>query len=152
MQDRVMQNAIMDSFNLTRIIDAVLLTVAFLFNAVILDASLQSILIAVGGSVSGAIILAYLRQDARWLEQFFKVSSSAISGIVFGTVIVERWALTAPAYRLGVFFTSSLLSLVVLRALLTLTENNIADVLRSLLQRIFNLKTPAERKRRKEGN
>lgn len=146
-----MQSNMMDTFSLTRLVDAVILTAAFAFNAVVLDASLQSILIAVGGSISGAIILAYLRQDTRVAEQFFKVACSAISGLVFGTVIIEYWQFEAPAYRLGVFFTASLLSLVVLRALLTLTENNIADVLKSALQRLFNLKTADEKKRRKEG-
>ena len=145
-----MQNEMIDSFSLTRFIDAVILTAAFAFNAAVLDASLQAIVIAVGGSVSGAIILAYLRQDGRWLEQFFKVATSAIAGLVLGTVGIEYFVITAPAFRLGVFFTSSLLSLVVLRSLLTLTENNIADVLKSLVQRIFNLKTPEEKKRRKE--
>ena len=145
-----MQNEMIDSFSLTRFIDAVILTAAFAFNAAVLDASLQAIVIAVGGSVSGAIILAYLRQDGRWLEQFFKVATSAIAGLVLGTVVIEYFVITAPAFRLGVFFTSSLLSLVVLRSLLTLTENNIADVLKSLVQRIFNLKTPEEKKRRKE--
>ena len=143
-----MDNNIMDATPLTKIFDAAVLLVAFAFNALVLDAEWQSLAIAVGGSFSGSIILAYFRRDVRKVEQAFKVIASAIGGLVLGTVLQKYLHIESEEYRLGLFFVSSMLALVVLRSLLSLTENNVADMLRAVLQRVFNLKVETEKVKR----
>lgn len=144
-----MQNLTLDSTPMIRIMDAAILTVCFAFNAFMLDADTQSILIAVGGSISGSVILAYFRRDSRILEQFFKVACSSIGGLVLGTVLQEYLHIESSAYRLGLFFTASMLALIVLRSLLSLTENNVAELLRGVLQRFFNLRVESEKTNRR---
>lgn len=132
-----------------KILDAAILTVAFMFNALILDAEWESLAIAIGGSLSGSIILAYFRRDSRKVEQFFKVICSALGGLVLGTVLQEYLQIETPGYRLGLFFIASMLSLVVLKSLLSLTEKNSGEIVRGILQRVFNLQLKEEKTRRR---
>ena len=134
---------------LAKVFDAVLLITVFAFNAVVLEADVASIVVAFLGAISGAIMLAYFRRDTRKLEQLFKVLTSAIGGIVLGTVLGEYLNVQSHAYRLGVFFLSSMLSLVILRSLLHLTEKNATDVLRGALTRALNLKAKEDRQEKK---
>lgn len=131
---------------LAKLLDAAVLASAFVFNALVLDADWQSIAIAVGGSVSGSVILAYFRRDPRKVEQLFKVVASAIGGLVLGTVSQEYLRIESQAYRLGLFFIDSMLALVVLRALLSVTEQNAVEIIRGSLQKFLNLRKPAERR------
>lgn len=137
-----------DTTPLTKLFDAAVLCIAFAFNALVLDADWQALAIAVGGSFSGSIMLAYFRRDARKGEQFFKVVASAIGGLVLGTVLQKYLHVEASEYRLGLFFVASMLALVVLRSLLSLTENNVSDMLRGILQRVFNLRVETEKVKR----
>ena len=132
-----------------KIIDAAILTVAFIFNAFILDAEWQSLAIAIGGSLSGSVILAYFRRDSRKVEQVFKVLCSAIGGLVLGTVLQEYLQIESQGYRLGLFFMASMLALVVLKSLLSLTEKNSGEIVRGILQRVFNLQLKEEKTRRR---
>lgn len=150
---RHMNNPMTDTTPVTRLFDTVILFATFAFNAIVLDADVMSILIAVGGSLSGAVMLGYFRRDARKFEQFFKVLASAIGGLVLGTVLQEYLRVDSAAYRLGLFFVCAMLALVVLRALLTLTEQNASDAIRGLLQRVFNLRIETDKvKRRSKQN
>ena len=132
-----------------KVLDAAILTVAFLFNLLAIDPEWQSLAIAVGGSFSGSVVLAYFRRDIQKAEQMFKVIASAIGGLVLGTVLQKYLHIESEEYRLCLFFASGLLSLVVLRALLSLTETNVADLLRSILQRLFNLRVETDAVKRK---
>lgn len=138
-----------DSSPFMKLFDAAILTIAFVFNAVVLDAEWQSLAIAIGGSLSGSVVLAYFRRDSRKMEQFFKVLCSSIGGLVLGTVLLEYFHVENPAYRLGLFFFTSMLALVVLKSLLTMTEQNASDVVRGVLQRVFNLRLEAERTKKR---
>lgn len=120
------------------------LTLLFVFNSLILDPEWLSIAIAVGGSLSGAMILAYFRRDNTLWELFLKVFSSAIGGLVLGTVIQEYLHVEPPAYRLGLFFFSSLLALGTIGAMLSIADRNLAQVLRAVIQRLSGLKMNTE--------
>lgn len=129
--------------------DLAILTATFIFNTLVLGLDWQYVAIAAGGSFSGAIILAYFRRDDRKGEQVFKTLCAAIAGIVTGAAIEEWFDPMNPKAILGLFFMSGLLSLAMLRALLNLTEKNAAEISRSMLQRIFNLKLDDERRRKR---
>lgn len=146
---KAMQNEIFNQSPMIKLLDAAILTIAFVFNALVLDADIQNILIAVGGSLSGSMILAYFRRDARKAEQFFKITCSAIGGLVLGTVLQEYFSLEKEAYRLGLFFITSMLALVIMRSMLNLTERNAGELLKDIFQRIFNLQLKEERTRRR---
>lgn len=139
----------MDTTPLSRLFEAVLLFATFVYTSVLIDAEWRSLFIAVGGSVAGAVMLGYFRRDNRKLEQLFKVIASAIGGLVLGTVLQKYLNIEAEEYRLGLFFVSSMLALVVLRSLLSLTENNVADMLRNIVQRLTGLQTKEEKTRRR---
>jgi len=137
---------------LKTLFDAAVLAAAFIFNAAVLGVEWESIAIALGGSVSGAVILAYFRPEVHLIERVFKVIASAIGGLVLGTVLQEYLVIQSDSYRLGLFFLCSMLALVVLRSLLNFTERNAVEIIRGSLQRFLNLKTPEERgQRRKAG-
>jgi len=145
---KVMQTD-MDNSLVTKLFEYGILTATFLFNALVLDADVLNLVIAILGSISGAIILAYFRRDARRGEQALKVLCSAIGGFVLGTVLQKYLHIEAPEYKLGLFFTSSMLALIVLRSVLSLTENNVADMLRNVFQRLLGRQLKEERTRRR---
>lgn len=138
-----------DTAPLSRIIDAFVLTGAFVFNALVLDVETMQLAVAVGGSLSGSMVLAYFRRDLTRFELLFKIIASAIGGLVLGTVLQKYLNIEAAEYRLGLFFFCSMLALVVLRSLLSLTENNVAQMLKGILQRVFNLQLKEEKTRRR---
>lgn len=139
----------MDTSPITRIVDGIVLASAFLFNAIVLDADVFSICIAIGGSLSGAIVLAYFRRDVRKFEQVFKVLASAIGGLVLGTVLQQYLHIDSYNYRLGLFFFCSMLALVILRSLLTMTEKNAGELLKAIILRVFSLQIKEEKTRRR---
>lgn len=132
-----------------KVFDGIVLLAVFLWNTAVLGIDWHYIAVAVGGSFSGAVILAYFRRDPRKGEQAFKTLSAAVSGIIIGSAIEEYFTLESTKFIVGVFFLSGLLSLAVLRALINLTEQSAGDILKDLLQRVFNLKLPEESERRK---
>lgn len=139
----------MDTTPLSRFFEATLLFATFLYTSILIDAEWRSLMIAVGGSVAGAIMFGYFRRDAAKVEQFFKVFASAIGGLILGTVLQTYFNIEQESYRLGLFSACSFISLVVLRSLLTMTENNVADAIKGILQRVFNLQLKEERTRKR---
>lgn len=129
-----------------RIFDAVILTAVFVFNSWLLHVDWPNVLIVIIGSLSGAVMLAYFRREARRGETLFKVLAAAIGGLVLGTVFQEYFRIESAAYRLGLFFFCSMLALVVLRAVLASTEKNAADMVKLALQRALGLHTPQEKR------
>lgn len=127
-----------------KLFDAISLTLIFVFNALILDPEWLSIALAVGGSLSGAMMLAYFRRDNTFWELFLKVCSSAIGGLVLGTVLQEYLNIEPPAYKLGLFFFSSLLALGTIGAMLSIADKNLAAVLKAVLQRLSGIKLENE--------
>lgn len=90
---------------------------------------------AICGSAGGAIVLAYFRRDHRRLEQFFKSLAASVSGLVLGGAAQTYLDIWTPQYVLALFFCSSFLSLVVLRAALNVSEKHAADVLKDAFRR-----------------
>lgn len=131
------------------LLDALILSVVFIYNTAFLGLDWQYVAIAVGGSFSGAVILAYFRRDDRKAEQVFKTLCASISGIIVGAAIEEWFQMHSAKMVLIMFFLSGLLSLVMLRTLLGLTERNAAEICKDVLQRLLNLKLPDERERQK---
>lgn len=138
-----------DTSSSLKVFDALILSAALVFNSAALGVDWQYLAVAVGGSLSGAVILAYFRRDSRKIEQVFKAICASISGMVIGAFIQEHFQIERPQNILAVFFFASLLSLVLLRSLLVITERNAGDILRDALQRLLNLQTRDERQRRR---
>jgi hypothetical protein len=128
-----------------KLLDLSLLIAAFVFNTVTLGLDLQYTATAVGGSLCGALVLAYLRRDPRRGEQAFKTLAGAVSGMVSGVAVETYFAVESPKVQLVIFFMSSLLSLAVLQGLLSLTEKNAGEIGRNLIQRLLGLQLPEER-------
>jgi hypothetical protein len=140
-------NANDSNFSMKFVIDALILATVFVFNTLALGVDWQGVAIAIGGSFSGAVILAYFRRDPRKLEQMFKVACSSIGGLVVGTVLQEYFQVINPKYQLGLFFATSMLSLFLLRALNSVTEKNAAEVCRDIIQRLLGLQLKDERQK-----
>jgi MFS family permease len=131
-----------------KLLDAIILTFVFAFNTLLIGVDWQFVAIAVVGSLSGSIVLAYFRRDTRRMEQGLKTLCSSISAVVIGSAIHEYMGVVSLKYDLLLFFCCGLLSLVLLRSLLVVTEKDGLEVLRSVLQRALNLQTSGERNRR----
>lgn len=138
-----------DTSGSMKVFDALVLSAALVFNSAALGVDWQYLAVALGGSLSGAVILAYFRRDSRKLEQLFKALCAAISGLVIGAFLQEYFQIVRPQNILAVFFFTSLLSLVLLRSLLILTERNAGEILKDAIQRILNLQLKEEKERRK---
>ena len=131
-----------------KLFDAMILTLCFAFNTLLIGVDWQFVAVAVIGSLSGSIVLAYFRRDSRRMEQGLKTLCSSISAVVIGSAIHEYMAVVSLKYDLLLFFCCGLLSLVLLRSLLVVTEKDGVQVVRSALQRVLNLQTPNERSSR----
>lgn len=132
---------------LMKILDILLLSIFYFFSVLGLEIPPNIVIIAVIGSVSGALVLTYFQRE-NWLEMIFKVVSSSLSGLFVGAVIHEYFALEKITYIGFNYFITSLLSLIFLRAILSTTEKNAIDWIRQAIQRLFNLQTKDERKRK----
>lgn len=130
-------------------IDLIIVLSAFLFNTLLISPSADSFLIAVGGSLTGSIILVYYRREASKWELILKIFTSAIGGFVLGSVLQEYFHIENESYRLALFVVSSMLALTVLRALLNLTEKNSSEIIKAALQRVLGLRIPGERATRR---
>ena len=131
-----------------KVFDALILSLTFSFSTLAIGAEAQAVIVAVGGSFSGAVILAYFRRDSRKIEQAFKVACSSVTGLVCGAAIQEYFKFENLKYVLFAYFISGMLSLVILRALLNLSERNAGQICKDLLQRMLNLQIKEEEAKR----
>ena len=130
------------------LLEILLLTTILSFGAVELDLSSKTVAIAILGSVSGSLVLTYFKRDSRF-EMIFKILCSSISGLFIGATIQEYSACEKVSYIGFIYFLTSLLSLIFLRAILSFSESNAHDLVKSAIQRLFNLQTPEEKEKRK---
>ena len=141
--------AIIETDNVMKIfIDMLLLFVILIGGVVGLDLPAQVVVTALSGSVAGSLVLTYFQRES-WLEMVFKVTCSSLSGLFCGAFCQEYLKLEKIAYIGFNYFLASLLSLVVLRALLSTTEKNAVGWVKESVQRVFNLQTKEEKERRK---
>lgn len=123
-----------------KIFDLIVIGTVFLMQTLLFAPEWQNFLIAVVGSLTGSIILAYFRREIDKWELLLKVFCSAIGGFVLGTVLCTYFNITNPNYRLGLFVATAMLALTILRALLNLTERNGQEVVRDVLQRLLGVR------------
>lgn len=134
---------------ITRIVEFSFLAAVFLLNALVLDARYENILLAVSGSLAGALMLTYYRREKIKAEMAFKVLASAMGGIVFGSVAQAYFEITHPSYLLGLFFISSILSIALIKAVLNFTDQNASEFIKTVVHRMFGfeVKSVKEKKR-----
>lgn len=116
---------------------------ALLFvDAVLLDLDTAQIAVALIGTLSGAFVLTYYRKELSWKDRILKILASALGGMFVGTALntylghigTERDNLS---YAGVVWFIASFLVLVVLRALLSVTEKNASGVVTTIAKKFF---------------
>lgn len=129
-----------------KILEPLILISALFFNAFLLDADLKSLLLAIGGSISGSLILVYYRRELSKLELLMKALCSAIGGLVLGTALQTYLVIEHPSYVLCLFFTCSMLSLIVLRSILNFTEQNALEGIRIILQKLVGFKVESDKR------
>lgn len=122
-----------------KLFDSFIITGFLIFNSLVANVDWPFVVVAIGGSVSGSIVLGYFRRDKRRIEQFLRSACAAISGIVIGTVVDELLALGNAKLSLGIFFASGFVSLAILRATLQITERHTLEVMRDVLLRLLGL-------------
>lgn len=128
-------------------------TMSFMLTAAGLQIDWHYIALAVGGSVSGSVILSYFRREKSRYEQVYKMLGSAIGGLIVGSAVVSYRQMAEPSYIALAYFICSMLVLIILRTFISLTETNAATLTTTLIQRVFNIKLDNEngepRRRRK---
>jgi hypothetical protein len=101
--------------------------------------------LAVGGSVSGSVLLSYFRREKSRYEQLYKMVTSAIGGLIVGSAFIRYREMVEPSYIALAYFICSMLVLIILRTFLSLTEKNAATFTTTLIQRVFNIKLDGEK-------
>jgi hypothetical protein len=130
-----------------KVIETLVFTAIYAFISYVLGAEWTYYVIAFGGSFSGSIVLAYFRREPQVWEAALKIGCSTICGIIGGSVAQEYLQVLNPKYIVGLFFLCSLISLVILKALLSLTERNAGDICQRIIVRIFNVQLKDDKER-----
>lgn len=117
----------------------------FIFDIIFLDIPAKDAAIAVGGAFTGAMVLGYIKREKNWIERIIKTICSAAAALFIAPAFLQYYEITKSAYVGLVFFTVSIMSLFILRALINLTEKNAATVIKQVFVRVFNLKVTEER-------
>lgn len=112
------------------------------FDAVLLDLDQAQIAVALIGTLSGSFVLTYYRKELTWTDRILKMLASALGGMFVGTAlnVYLGYIGTAKdnlAYAGVVWFLSSFLVLVILRALLSVTEKNASGVVTTIAKKVF---------------
>lgn len=90
-----------------------------------------------GASLAGAIVLAYYRRELSYKELFFKIGCASILGVVCGSIITAYFSVVTTPYILGSYFFSSLLAIFLIRALLSVTEQNASGFVITVIQTLL---------------
>jgi len=117
----------------------VLSTSSFVLTSIGLAVDWQYIALAVGTSVCGSLVLAYIRPEKTFWRQVVKGLMATIVGLVFGSAIIENRGIETPEYVGLTYFLTSLLALIIIRALVALTEAKAGSVVVTIVQRILNV-------------
>jgi len=127
---------------------------SFVLTAIGLEVDWYYVALAIGGSVSGSVMLSYFRREKSRYEQIYKMLTSAIGGLIVGSAVVTYYGMMVHPYIALTFFMCSMIVLVILRTFLSLTETNAITLTTTLIQRIFNIKldTPEEKRRGKHNH
>ena len=112
------------------------------FDAVLLDLDKAQIAVALIGTLSGAFVLTYYRKELTWTDRILKMLASALGGMFVGTALNTYLGYIGTekdnlAYAGVIWFISSFLVLVILRALLSVTEKNASGVVTTIAKKIF---------------
>lgn len=122
---------------------------SFVLTGLGLQIDLQYIALAVGSSVAGSLMLAYIRPERTFWRQLVKGCMATIVGLIFGAAIIEYYAIEVPEYIGLVYFVASLLALIAIRALVGLFEQNATSFTAALIQRILNVPVEEGRSKKK---
>lgn len=135
-------------------LDTLLLILFFASGALGLDVPSKVVLIALLGSLSGSIVLAYFRRE-KLSEMVFKVMCSSIAGLFLGVGSQEYFQIEKITLIGLNYFLSSLLSLFILKALVSFTESSALKIIKTIFQKVvsnilssFGYKEEKERRKR----
>lgn len=118
----------------------------------IADINYEYLIAALVGSISGAAVLGYFRRDNTFWEKIIKLICSSISGGIIGAAINRYYEITYFEYLITIFFISSFSSLIILRAVLILTEKNAGTIISITFMRVFGLQPIPQKKEKSHKN
>lgn len=141
-----------NSESFMNLLSTALLLLCFVFQTTIAAVDWYYVGVIVGSCFSGAIILSYVRREKSIKEICFKALASMVAGIVFGGAIVKWLKVVELEFIVFSYFLSSIISLILINAALSETEENAPRLVIGFFQRIFNYKPRQTRRvnRRRE--
>jgi uncharacterized membrane protein YfcA len=112
------------------------------FDAILLDLDKAQIAVSLIGTISGAFVLTYYRKELTWTDRLLKMLASALGGMFVGTALNSYLGFIGTqndnlSYAGVVWFIASFLVLVILRAILALTEKNASGVVTTIAKKIL---------------
>lgn len=116
-----------------------LCAISFSFTTVGLEIDWHYVMLAVGGSFAGSLVLTYFRREKTLFEKLYKVFVAAVAGLIIGSVIVKYRGMTEQEYIAAVFATCSCLALFFIRTVVGLAESNAGKITTTIIQRVFNI-------------
>jgi hypothetical protein len=122
--------------NMKLVFDAMLFLTLY-SGVVLLNPESSNVVANLIASIAGATTLAYFRRDRDYRELFFKSASAAISGYVVGALLVRWYDIETQEYKFATFFFAALLSLFLLRGLVSVTDQNANGFIISIIQKFI---------------
>lgn len=116
-----------------------LCAISFAFTTVGLEIDWHYVMLAVGGSFAGSLVLTYFRREKTLFEKLYKVFVAAVAGLIVGSVIVKYRGMVEQEYIAAVFAVCSCLALFFIRTAVGLAESNAGKITTTIIQRVFNI-------------
>lgn len=114
------------------------------FSLMVIDSKLLGLpfdytALAILGSLSGGICIGYFERYRGAIQFLTRTTISSISGLFLGGFCVDYFEIEKLSYTGFAFFLSSLLSVIILRAIVDFTKGNASTAIKEAFRRFFNI-------------
>lgn len=124
---------------LVKTLKVVLLAGLLFLDAVFLGMNPEQLVTAIFGVLSGSFILTYYRKGLSMSDRVIKILCSSLGGLFVGAAANQYFRVESLPYFGIIYFLSSFLVLIFLRAILSVTEKNATGIVTAIVSRKFKL-------------
>lgn len=120
-------------------LEIILSIVVFATSVLSLDIDLKYALVAFVGASAGSVVLGYFKPETNRRAQFIKAMMSTISGIICGAAFARHYHLQEWEYLAMAFFLHALVSLILLKALVSFLDKDGGTLVQTVIVRMFGV-------------
>jgi hypothetical protein len=122
----------------------------FVFDVMFLGIPAEQAAFAIGGAFGGAMVLAYIKREKEWIERVVKTICSATAAIFIAPAFNKYYGIESKEFVGLSFFLISIMSLIILRALINMTEQNAAGAIKQIFIKVFNIQVKEPPRKRRD--